>query len=69
MYHRVRCLLPFDPNQLKRPANHPSFNEALNLRSRGQRLPALDDLPGALDRVRVVDTFDFVAHPEHGSSE
>jgi hypothetical protein len=34
--HGVRCLLPFDPHQLKRPANHPSFNAALNLRSRGQ---------------------------------
>ena len=35
MYHSVRCLLPFGPNQSKCPANHPSFNEALNLRSRG----------------------------------
>jgi hypothetical protein len=40
MYHGVRCLLPFDPHLLKRPANHPSFNEALNLRSTGQRGPA-----------------------------
>jgi hypothetical protein len=35
MYHGVRCLLPFDPHLPKRPANHPSFNEALNLQSRG----------------------------------
>jgi len=36
-YHGVRCLLPCDPHQLKRPVNHPSFNEVFNLRSRGQR--------------------------------
>jgi hypothetical protein len=36
MYHGVRFLLPFDPHPLKRPANHPSFNEALNLGSSGQ---------------------------------
>jgi hypothetical protein len=33
------CLLPFDPHQLRRAANHPSFNEALKLRSRGLRWP------------------------------
>ena len=27
---------PFDPLRMKRPANHPSFNEAFDLRSRGQ---------------------------------
>jgi hypothetical protein len=36
MGHGVRRLLLFDPLQLERPANHPSFNEALNLRARGQ---------------------------------
>jgi hypothetical protein len=36
MYHGVRWVLPFDPHQWKRLANHPSFNAALHLRSRGQ---------------------------------
>jgi hypothetical protein len=35
---RALCwLLPFDSRQLKRPANHPSFNEVFNLRSKGRR--------------------------------
>jgi hypothetical protein len=32
------------------------------------RRPAPDDLPGTLDRVRVVDAFAALADPEHGGS-
>jgi hypothetical protein len=40
MYLSVCCLVPFNPHQGKPHANHPPFNEALGLRSRGQRWPA-----------------------------
>jgi hypothetical protein len=39
MDHSVRCTgyCLFDSRQLKRPANHPSFNEVFNLLSRERR--------------------------------
>jgi hypothetical protein len=41
MYHGPAVYCLFDPHPLKRPANRPSFNEAFNLLSRGQRWLAI----------------------------
>src|SRR5262245_30733229 len=62
MYHGVRWLLPFDPHQLKCPATHPPFNEALSLWSRCPRRQAHY-------RQSIATPFVTVSRPTSSSAE